>query len=91
MEYKIEQKIPNDGTVVITETYTFKLSEFVTLDIPEHCYKCPSGYSFNNEKIPCGRNVPWTDIDAKQRPITCKLKTFDEYFEKKRQELEGSQ
>lgn len=25
----------------------------------------------------CGRNVPWTDEDAKHRPDTCKLKQID--------------
>lgn len=25
----------------------------------------------------CGRNVPWTDEDAKHRPDTCKLKQLN--------------
>jgi len=88
VEYKLSREFYPDGKsdmVRITKSYTFPLSDMVIDELPRSCEQCPVGYMSCPEN-PCGRNIPWTDIDYKQRPASCKLKTLDEYLE----ELKGT-
>lgn len=83
-EHKIIREFYPDGQddsvrITITKSYTFKLTDFVIDELPRSCQQCPVGY-MSCPGHPCGRNVPWTDIDYKQRPATCKLRTIDEYL-----------
>lgn len=90
VEYKIAKEFYPDGRegmVRITKSYTFPLSDLVIDELPKSCYQCPVGYMTCPDH-PCGRNVPWTDIDYQQRPPTCKLRTLYEYLKGERHEQE---
>lgn len=63
--------------LTISSEYILNVTDFIVLELPENCNSCPAGICCNGE-ITCGRNVPWTDADAKKRPDTCKLRTLEE-------------
>lgn len=65
----------NDIGQQVTVVIQTKYQEHEVIRMPENCYRCPVGFSGNGND--CGRNVPWTDEDAKHRPDTCKLKQLD--------------
>ena len=65
----------NDTGQQVTVVIQTKYEEHEVIRLPENCYHCPAGFSGNGKD--CGRNVPWTDEDAKHRPNTCKLKQLD--------------
>lgn len=65
----------NDTGQQVTVVIQTKYSEMEVIRLPENCYHCPAGFSGSDRD--CGRNVPWTDEDAKHRPDTCKLKQLD--------------
>lgn len=56
----------------------FSWKRRVCFRYPKSCTDCPVGFNCREDHDePCGRNVPWTDIDSIQRPPACKLKLFD--------------
>lgn len=65
----------NDTGQQVTVTIQTKYKDMEVIRLPENCYHCPAGFSGSGQD--CGRNVPWTDEDAKHRPDTCKLKQID--------------
>lgn len=69
--FNYEVKNTDLGQSVTIQT---KYDDMEVVVFPENCYKCPVGYHHGSE---CGRNVPWTDVDAQRRPDTCKLKQID--------------
>lgn len=65
----------NDTGQQVTVVIQTKYSDFQVLRLPENCYRCPVGFSCNDQG--CGRNVPWTEEDTKHKPDTCKLEQID--------------
>ena len=67
---KIENN--NIGQKLTIEAQT-KYAELECFHMPTNCYGCPVGYQDHN----CGRNIPWTTVDAQKRPETCRLTEID--------------
>ena len=55
----------------ISFSITYPYDELTVFEFPKNCAECPIGFQSHGE---CGRNVPFTGEDYKQRPATCKLK-----------------
>ena len=76
MEVKYTSSDTNkQGGSTINISITIPYNQFKTFSLPSSCDKCPAGYCTKEKETDegCGRNVPWTDIDYKDRPKTCKL------------------
>ena len=53
---------------------TYPYDKYTVFEYPQSCSSCPVGFMKGGK---CGRNIPFTDVDYKQRPSTCKLKKLD--------------
>lgn len=70
--FTIDKSYTDRGaTLDISFSITYPYDKYMVFEFPQSCSACPIGFSNNGE---CGRNIPFTDDDYKQRPATCKLK-----------------
>lgn len=70
--FTIDKSYTDHGAKLdISFNITYPFDKYTVFEFPQSCSACPVGFMEGGN---CGRNVPFTSIDYKQRPLTCKLK-----------------